>query len=144
MILSGRIKGTPTADTLRSIADAAGVSLRWLAEGEGESGLETAVMEESSGRPVFGNLTGWREAEALARKLYPNIPSFAFVKARETSAQRPPRAVTPEFVVDVARLWMRHASDDELMAADETDADEQIAVMEAAAEARIRGKKLTE
>lgn len=79
--------------------------------------------------------------EALARKRYPGIPAFAFVKARETSAQHPPHVVTSEFVADVARLWMRYASDDELMSADEADADKEIAAMEAAAEAKIRGKK---
>lgn len=133
LILSGTVKGNVQPDTLKKIAAAAGVAYEWLATGAGESGLDVRPAPiPTASAAAFGDLPGWAAAESEARRRYPGVPPFAFRKVARTSlVGDQPRTISAELVADLAKVWLRHASDEELSAADEDDADADIAALRA-------------
>jgi transcriptional regulator with XRE-family HTH domain len=61
---------SPGLDVLRAIATAAGVSLAWLATGDGTPDSDDDARAPSSTEshvPVMGNAIGWSDAETAAR-----------------------------------------------------------------------------
>jgi transcriptional regulator with XRE-family HTH domain len=67
-----------------------------------------------SSTPTMCNLTGWAEAEAIAREKYrTSAAPYAFRLSREARGLATPEVVTPEFVRDLAILTQRYATDEE-------------------------------
>lgn len=121
-------KVSPRADTLQAFAKAANVSYLWLSTGEGEPGRfqdtdapspepTSAVVvrdtDDPEGPQTFGDLAGWPEAEAEARRLYDEIPGYAFEAARNQGGARFPRVVTAETVKAFAMAWLNQTAIEE-------------------------------
>lgn len=94
-VLTGGDSGPALA---RKVADAMGVPLELLLRGDtsGESG----VLE-----PRFGNLSGWAEAEAEARRRFRHVPSEAFDAVRDLRGARTPDVVTSEWIGQMAGTY---------------------------------------
>lgn len=57
-------------------------------------------------RPAFANLPGWAEAEAEARRRYRHVPPEAFDAVGSLSGAAAPKAVTPEWIGQMASLFV--------------------------------------
>lgn len=90
------------ADTLAALARAGRVSMRWLATGEGSPDDAGDVPAPESDEPTCGNAPGWPDAERDARKEHPDMPPWAFERARRRRNLTTPNPVTPEFVYEQA------------------------------------------
>lgn len=148
LIVTGKVKGGVTPETMRRIAEAAGVDYEWLATGAGTPGSPArpsapgfASRHSGGSRPIFRNLPGWDAAEKEGRRRYPGIPGFAWRKAGDTTGESAPGSITPEVVAQLARWWMTTATDEDLMAADEAAADDEIADLEKRAELELATKR---
>lgn len=111
------------AGTLRQIAHGAGVSERWLYTGEGSptdtAGIDDVAVPDVDAAPssssgsapsTFGGFPGYAQTERLARVLDPAIPEVIWTATRDSNPLWLGRnAPTPQVLVDVARLIMKHA-----------------------------------
>jgi transcriptional regulator with XRE-family HTH domain len=115
-------KGVGVApETIQRLSKALRVNYEWLATGEGAmddgSPLPPSVDVDEPAR-VFGDLPGWEEAEAEARKLFDEIPSDAFEAARQTSAPRLPELVDATTVGKWAMTWFEQMSREDRLKAE--------------------------
>lgn len=114
---------SPRLETLQAIAQAAKVSLAWLATGDGspddhQTPHSPPVREDTNQKEYknFGALPGWAEAEAEARRLYGNVlPALAWEAAREMAGTRWPSEITAQTVYWFARAWFEQAREEELI-----------------------------
>lgn len=103
--------------TLQKIAQAAGVSMQWLLTGEGPGVADEPASESESDLPpsgvptTLGGFAGYREVEATARKLAPEVPEWAWLIARNANplsiGNAPPSV---NMVVELARFIMQHGN----------------------------------
>lgn len=72
------------AETVKAVADAAGVSSRWLAFGEGtpDSADADAPIHTDSAEPVAENIPNYAAVEAMDRAAHPEIDDAHWVTAR--------------------------------------------------------------
>jgi transcriptional regulator with XRE-family HTH domain len=93
-------------DTLRKIADAARVSSRWLAFGEGApDSLDTdapAVTESSE--PIAENIPGYLDVEAIDRRANPEMEEVHWLSARKAAAYVIHGPAAPGDAIKLARL----------------------------------------
>lgn len=132
-IINKRQSPDVEVSTLDALARAANVNLDWLRTGKGEPGSYDGSAPEgdadSDVRPRlerdtddpegprrFGDLPGWPEAEAEARRVYDEIPGYAYEAAREQAGARWPRVVTAETVRAFALAWLDQISLEEKIA----------------------------
>lgn len=112
LILTGRIGEGVTADTLARIARAAGVELGWLQDGTG------AMHGAPSDAARWDAHPEWFAAVAEAERKFPGfVPPFAYTYAGRMTRAVPAAHVTPEIALQLARVWLDTASEDERAAA---------------------------
>jgi hypothetical protein len=120
------------AVTVQKFALALGVSRlqlhadqeRWEAA---RSGRAPVVELDQGVRGVrFGDLPGWAEQEAEARRAYPDIPGYAFDRAANTSGGQPPRQITAAAIAELAGWWLRNAPREERRQAEREEVLRQI------------------
>jgi hypothetical protein len=69
--------------------------------------------------PAFGDLPGWREAEAEARRRFGDlIPGFAFDRAARTMGGAPPAVISASTVAGLAKFWLESSSREDRIAAE--------------------------
>jgi len=103
--ISRHLSGVPAGKNLAAkVAKAAGLGYRQLVRGD---------EVERSGAPRFGNLNGWPEAEAAARRRYRHIPPEAWEAVREWSGASAPERVTAEVVLSLATAWVASRQGDD-------------------------------
>lgn len=109
MVMRGQIK-SPSVETLRPLAEKAGVSLAWLATGQGTPESDDSARGPStteSERPELQGIPGWADAVALAKHEHPHIPEWAW-NAAGAMAPRDVPVVTVAMVAELARWNMLH------------------------------------
>lgn len=112
LILSGRVGAGVAADTLAAIAAAAGVSLEWLQSGVGDPLAGATAGERYDAHPE------WASAVAEAPRKYPGfVPPFAYEYAGRMIRSSRAAHITPEIALQLARVWIDTASEDERAAA---------------------------
>ena len=121
-VILSRLRKNPDADiereTLAALAEGAGVSLVWLATGNGSSSSEgddsqrapTTVPDAAP--PVAASIPDWDAAEQIARQLEPDLPDVAFERARKSAALITTAHASPELVLQLARIAVRFAGPD--------------------------------
>lgn len=128
---------SPNGDTLVQLARALGVSSDWLMSGEEASPVAPSavvVRDElpPEGAKRFGDLPGWAEAEAEARRLYgEDLPAYCWEAAREMAGNRWPAEITPQAVFRFARVWFEQASEEERIQRERAEVRAQIAAYRA-------------
>jgi len=76
---SGKLGKRPSDETLRRIAEAARVSLRWLATGEGAPDDPAEAPPVVVPKPLE-ETEGWSDLVATAKRERPDIPAWAFAE----------------------------------------------------------------
>jgi transcriptional regulator with XRE-family HTH domain len=121
-------------ETIRKLAEAASVSVDWLASGEGAADAGADATE-----PHNENLPGWRENEPEARKRS-GLPAWTFERARKMRGLVPPQGASVEFIVDAAMMVLRHMPLDEKVAAVTKQLERELGAQQKAAETRAKKK----
>lgn len=109
------------------VARALEISHVWLVLGEGDMEVGTPlpssaiVPSERERRRRFGELSGWAEAEAEAKRQFEGIPEAAFAAARSTSGQPLPELVDVTTVARWATTWLEQLSREERHAAEQAE-----------------------
>jgi hypothetical protein len=141
----------PTQRTMEALAGAAGVSVAWLISGEGAPDdlgsppAPSAVVTRDGELPQggyrrFGDLPGWAEAEAAARRTYRDLlPDFAWEAAAGQAGAVWPTEVTPQTVYRFAKAWFDQATEQELIERERAEVERQIAAYRATDKAKSRG-----
>lgn len=118
----GRLRDNPAStvstDILRKIAQAAGVSERWLVLGTGgPDDDDSAGIPEASeaATATHRDLQGWEDAVALARFERPDLTDHALEMAARGASQMV-HSVTAEMVIALADFATKHAQDADLRA----------------------------
>lgn len=113
LIINGRVKGNVSPETLRKIAEAAGVDYEWLATGQGSPELQArdvaarAPREAGGVEPVLAEVSNWPELLAEARRLGPDVQPWTW----DTLASSRPwldQPLTPALLVSLARVIAAH------------------------------------
>ena len=154
MLLTTERKGAskrPGPEALDAIARAANVSFQWLATGhgarepyQGEAHPESATLIRDELPPEgirrFGDLPGWAEAEAEARRIYGDfLPMSSWEAAREMRGAQWPREIAPRTVYRFAKAWFEQVGEEELIERERAEIRRQIAAYRATDEAKRRG-----
>lgn len=116
----GRLRENPrstvSTEILRKIAQASGVSERWLVLGTGspEDDDSAGVPVESDGATAtHRDLQGWEDAVALAKFERPDLTDHALELAARGASQMV-HSVTAEMVIALADFATKHAQDADL------------------------------
>lgn len=106
------------ADTLRAIAQAAGVSERWMVLGEGTPDSDDAAPPAEAPASTWSSIPGWSDAEAQVRRDHPEWTDETKWGAARASApfMAPPGGVQPIHVEELYRLAVRLGAGGDLRA----------------------------
>ena len=127
--------------TLAAIATAAGVSLAWLATGEGSPDADDDTRGPSASEshvPHHSNAVGWEDAQREAARRHPNIPAWAWEQAGRSAPAHLRSIVTPDQVVKLARMALELA-DPAVMERLLSERDRRLAELEAQLAEKIAG-----
>jgi hypothetical protein len=128
----------PILSGAAEIAKVLGISLLWLATGEGSMDDETPASSGTRHK-TFKDLPGWLEAEARARLRYRKIPEVGWLGARMLMAANPPAYIDEAVVLSFAQAWMTSATEDEREAAAEAEGRAAMAAEDEAYRQKLLG-----
>lgn len=142
-VIMSRLRRSPSADvereTIAALAKGAGVSLAWLATGQGTPDADDDARGPSvseSHVPHFSNALGWADARREAERRHPDIPAWAWEQAAGSAPMHLRHAVAPDQVVKLARMALELA-DPAVMSQALTDAQKRLAELEAQLAAKL-------
>lgn len=140
--------------TIKKMAAALQVSEQWLYLGQGIPPQLTGPLpprpgaEEpeppsgtQSGGKRLGDLPGWDEAEAVARKKEQNRDGWSFRGARELVVPNPPHALTAEYVLYRARIFRAEATPEQKDAMERLEIAEEKAQSRRVADRAAKGRR---
>lgn len=106
------------ADTLRAIAQAAGVSERWMVLGEGAPDSDDQAPQPETLSATWSAIPGWTEAEAQVRRDHPEWADETKWGAARSAApfMAPAGGVQPIHVEELYRLAVRLGAGGDLRA----------------------------
>jgi transcriptional regulator with XRE-family HTH domain len=113
-VIMSRLRRNPKADiereTLNALARGAGVSLRWLANGEGSPDHDDSARAPSTTEdpePILANVPGWADVEAQDSAEHPDITDTERAHARKIASYVVHRPAVPGDLWELVRTIRR-------------------------------------